>query len=155
MLLYAAPRRCIGLRSPFRTFSASTIQRFRIPPKFKSNPQSHTTRPTTGQKWARRAALLGAVSASAAIAYNTYQPFRHTVLAVDRISRVVRAAALDAVDYKRTLAKTYDTPNAEYEALGRCHKRSAERLLEALQTNGGIFIKLVSNVDRLLRRASR
>ncbi|KAG9005337.1 hypothetical protein FRB94_001628 [Tulasnella sp. JGI-2019a] len=84
------------------------------------------------------------------IAYNTYDPFRHVALAVDRISRCIIAVAISVVDYKQTFAVHYDTTDARLEAYSGCHLRSARRLLKALQANGGIFIKLhISSVHLL------
>ncbi|KAF8313100.1 ABC1-domain-containing protein [Clavulina sp. PMI_390] len=54
--------------------------------------------------------------------------------------------------YKQTLGASYDSDDDKEAAYSRCHKRSAERLLEALQANGGIYIKLgqhVSSVNML------
>jgi len=83
------------------------------------------------------------------VAYDNYQPFRHTVLAVVRCSRIAQAAIIGAVDYKKTLGKEYETEDAHNEALSQCHKRSAERVLRALLANGGIFIKLGQHMASL------
>ncbi|KAG8848428.1 hypothetical protein FRB96_001214 [Tulasnella sp. 330] len=104
-------------------------------------------RTTSAQKWSRRAAVLGVLGVSSTIAYNTYDPFRHVVLAVDRISRCIIAVAIGAADYKRTFAEDYATMDARMEAYSGCHLRSAKRLLKALQTNGGIFIKLGQHIS--------
>jgi len=84
------------------------------------------------------------------VAYDNYQPFRHTVLAVVRCSRIAQAAIIGAVDYKKTLGKEYETEDAHNEALSQCHKRSAERVLRALLANGGIFIKLGQHMASLV-----
>lgn len=105
--------------------------------------------------------LAGAVFA----AYENYQPFRHTVLAVARCSRIAgefntifvgfhawllnvygaEAAVLGAIDYKKTLGKTYATKDEHAKALSQCHRRSAERVLKALLANGGAFLYLESH----------
>ncbi|KAL1665444.1 ABC1 family-domain-containing protein [Schizophyllum commune] len=69
-------------------------------------------------------------------------PFRHSVLAVVRSSRIAGAAAAGIVDYKWTFSRTYASEEEEREAYSQCHTRSADRVLRALQANGGIFIKL-------------
>lgn len=83
------------------------------------------------------------------IAYENYQPFRHTVLAVVRCSRVATAAVLGAVDYKRTFARTYTSEEERFEAYSQCHLRSAKRVLRALLANGGVFIKLGQHMSSL------
>ncbi|KAI0666582.1 ABC1-domain-containing protein [Trametes maxima] len=83
--------------------------------------------------------VLGGVGA---LAYNYNQPFRHTVLAVVRCSRVAEAAILGAIDYKLTFAKSYNSEEEKAVAYSECHTRSAQRVLKALLANGGIFIKL-------------
>ncbi|KAK7687101.1 hypothetical protein QCA50_009602 [Cerrena zonata] len=84
------------------------------------------------------------------VAYETYQPFRHTVLAVVRCSRIGEAAVLGAFDYKKTLSKTYETEEEQEQAYSDCHRRSAHRVLKALLANGGIFIKLGQHISSLV-----
>ncbi|EIM82704.1 ABC1-domain-containing protein [Stereum hirsutum FP-91666 SS1] len=84
------------------------------------------------------------------VAYEKYQPFRHTVLAAVRCSRVAEAAVLGAIDYKRTFAQTYADEKEQLQAYSRCHKRSAERVLKALLANGGVFIKLGQHMASLV-----
>ncbi|KAN0132090.1 ABC1 family domain containing protein [Lactarius tabidus] len=83
------------------------------------------------------------------VAYENYQPFRHTVLAVDRCSRVAEAAVFGVIDYKRTFAKTYASDEERLEAYSQCHLRSANRVLRALLANGGVFIKLGQHMASL------
>jgi aarF domain-containing kinase len=94
--------------------------------------------------------------AACLVAYQTSQPFRHSVLAVVRCSRVASkcvfchkatlgtnavvhpdAAILSAIDYKMTMLKSYGTVNTEHDAYSECHSRSARRVLKALLANGG------------------
>ncbi|KAF9531663.1 ABC1 family-domain-containing protein [Crepidotus variabilis] len=84
------------------------------------------------------------------VAYETSQPFRHTVLAVARCSRVAGAAFLSAVDYKTTMIKSYKSTNEENQAYSECHTRSANRVLKALLANGGIFIKIGQHMASLI-----
>ncbi|KIY50358.1 ABC1-domain-containing protein [Fistulina hepatica ATCC 64428] len=76
------------------------------------------------------------------IAYEKYQPFRHSILAVVRCSRVAQAAVLGIVDYKWTFSRTYESDEQRKKEYSKCHSRSAHRLLKALLANGGIYIKL-------------
>ncbi|KAI0785656.1 ABC1 family-domain-containing protein [Abortiporus biennis] len=84
------------------------------------------------------------------LAYENSQPFRHTVLAVVRCSRIAEAAVLGAIDYKKTLSIDYDSEEAKQEAYSECHRRSAKRVLKALLANGGIFIKLGQHISSLV-----
>ncbi|KAH9040174.1 ABC1-domain-containing protein [Lactarius pseudohatsudake] len=84
------------------------------------------------------------------IAYENHQPFRHTVLAVVRCSRVAGAAILGAIDYKRTFARAYVSDEERLEAYSECHLRSANRVLRALLANGGVFIKLGQHVASIV-----
>jgi len=137
-----APRRhvfrgaCTPLHTTIRTINISHRLRDLPPPPQKKRTNKHV----------RRLGILLALSAGSIVAYKTFEPFRHATLAVQRCTRLGVAVALGAYDYKRTLGSTYDSKDEEYEALGRCHKRTAERVLKVLQANGGIFIKLVSSL---------
>ncbi|KAH7909330.1 ABC1-domain-containing protein [Hygrophoropsis aurantiaca] len=84
------------------------------------------------------------------VAYNQYQPFRHSVLAVVRCSRVAEAAIAGAIDYKRTFAHSYPSEDECMEAYSQCHTRSAKRVLRALLANGGVFIKLGQHMASLV-----
>uniref|UniRef100_A0A0W0FH10 Putative ABC1-domain-containing protein n=1 Tax=Moniliophthora roreri TaxID=221103 RepID=A0A0W0FH10_MONRR len=76
-------------------------------------------------------------SGAGILAYHNSQPFRHTVLAAVRCSRVARAAVLGIIDYKVTLSKSYASEEEQLVAFSQCHKRSALRVLKALLANGG------------------
>lgn len=82
------------------------------------------------------------LAGGAYLAYENYKPFRHSVFAVVRSSRIAGAAAVGIVDYKWTFSRTYASDEEQREAYSECHTRSANRVLKALQANGGIFIKL-------------
>ncbi len=81
------------------------------------------------------------------VSYETVPPSRHFLLALVRCSRLLRAVVLDVLDYKWTFAKRYPAEmTAEEEKQARrvdrhaCHARSAQRMLEALKTNAGIYV---------------
>ncbi|KAF8268634.1 ABC1-domain-containing protein [Lactarius quietus] len=84
------------------------------------------------------------------VAYENYQPFRHTALAVVRCSRIAEAAVLGAIDYKRAFARKYATDEEKSDAYSQCHLRSANRVLRALLANGGVFIKLGQHMASLI-----
>ncbi|KAF8135469.1 ABC1 family-domain-containing protein [Boletus edulis] len=84
------------------------------------------------------------------VAYENYQPFRHTVLAVVRCSRIARAAIAGAIDYKYTFAHSYISEGEMSQAYSECHTRSAKRVLKALLANGGVFIKLGQHMASLV-----
>ncbi|KAK5632131.1 hypothetical protein RRF57_007845 [Xylaria bambusicola] len=64
--------------------------------------------------------------------------------ATERTGRVAAALALCINDYRTSLNQREKTDNLEEQdlILKQCHKRCAERTLEVLEKNGGIFIKL-------------
>ncbi|KAF7981834.1 hypothetical protein HWV62_31359 [Athelia sp. TMB] len=101
-------------------------------------------------KWALWCAGAAGGSVLGWALWKNNQPFRHSVLAVARCSRVGVAAVLGAVDYKYTFAKTYESEDLEQKAYSDCHTRSAERLLKALLANGGVFIKLGQHMASLV-----
>ncbi|OXC66267.1 hypothetical protein AYX13_04990 [Cryptococcus neoformans] len=91
------------------------------------------------------------------ILYYTYPPFRHTAIAVVRCARVMKAVSIDVWDYKQVFAAeerlgasgkglTDEEIEIKRKARRACHKRSAERLLEALKKNSGIYVKLGQHV---------
>lgn len=145
MLPHAALKKAFNVNLTFTSLSSRPVSRLaRRPllPKFKFSNKPPLTKQ---QRWTRRAVALGLLSSGTAVAYNTSDPVRYSMLATVRITRVVWAVGLDVLDYKQTLNKSYDSQDAQYAAYCACHKRSAVRLLHALQANGGIFIKTVSN----------
>ncbi|KAL1696332.1 ABC1 family-domain-containing protein [Schizophyllum commune] len=120
---------------------------------YSSHRLQHTSRrcvsteaPAAQQHRTRRRLLYSGsalvLAGGAYLAYENYKPFRHSVLAVVRSSRIAGAAAAGIVDYKWTFSRTYASEEEEREAYSQCHTRSADRVLRALQANGGIFIKL-------------
>lgn len=91
------------------------------------------------------------------VLYNAYSPFRHSVLALVRCSRLMKAVLLDVWDYKQTFAREAAFGDGrgnlsdEERALRRrlrkeCHQRSAQRMLEALKKNSGVYVKIGQHV---------
>ncbi|KAF5385816.1 hypothetical protein D9615_002577 [Tricholomella constricta] len=108
---------------------------------------SPLTRKSSG--WAVYPASLLVLGGAGWVAYENSQPFRHTLLAVMRCSRVGRAAILGVIDYKATFARKYESDNEYTQALSQCHTRSAQRVLRALLANGGVFIKMGQHLASL------
>ncbi|KAG6850144.1 hypothetical protein H0H93_000529 [Arthromyces matolae] len=133
-------RQALCLPKPFLR-QARFIRTIKRPgSQFKTN----STRP-----WIIYSASAFLLGGAGWIAYNNSKPFRHTVLAAVRCSRVGVAAILGAVDYKTTFARTYATDADYYQALSECHSRSALRVLRALLANGGVFIKMGQHMASL------
>jgi aarF domain-containing kinase len=94
--------------------------------------------------------LLGLYLSISFAAYHLHAPSRHLFLALTRCARLMKAVVLDVIDYKRTFAMAYDLEapgevgDVERERRRqdrkKCHKRSAERMLEALKKNSGIYV---------------
>jgi aarF domain-containing kinase len=62
---------------------------------------------------------------------------RRECVAFVEVMRIIAAAILGAIDYKRTFAGTYASDEERLEAYSQCHLRSANRVLRALLANGG------------------
>lgn len=71
-------------------------------------------------------------------------------LALKRSTTIVSAVALCVWDYRRVLNAKYASKEEENESLRQCHLRSARRLLEALQSNGGLYIKLGQHLSSVI-----
>ncbi|KDQ53504.1 hypothetical protein JAAARDRAFT_136813 [Jaapia argillacea MUCL 33604] len=114
--------------------------------------QSHRAhgRPPQKSPWVLYPGAIVFLGAAGLVAYKTNRPFRHSVLAVVRCSRVAAAAVLGIVDYKMTFSRTHESEEKKAEAYSHCHTRSAHRVLRALLANGGIFIKLGQHMSSLV-----
>lgn len=84
--------------------------------------------------------LLGAVGATTIASASDDISIKHLALAFLRCERIARAVVYDAILYKRTFSKTYASDEEMQAAYSRCHRRSAERILEVLKANGGVFL---------------
>ncbi|TKY88530.1 hypothetical protein EX895_002518 [Sporisorium graminicola] len=72
------------------------------------------------------------------------------LLALTRSTTIAKAVALCVWDYRSTLSKKYDSRAEEAEDLRQCHLRSAHRILTALQTNGGLYVKLGQHLSAII-----
>lgn len=93
---------------------------------------------------------LGAASASTALSLHTndYDP---NSLGVVRLSRSAYAVVDVALTYKRELFyKEWDKTTPEYKAeKSRVHKIAAEKLLQLICTNKGVYIKVGQHIGAL------
>lgn len=81
--------------------------------------------------------LLGAAGVTTIASSSEDNSLRHIGLAIIRCERIARAVVYDAVLYKQTFNASYGSEDEKAAAYSKCHKKSAERVLEALQANGG------------------
>ena len=72
------------------------------------------------------------------------------LLALKRSTTIIKAVALCMWDYRRTLNARYSSKEEEDESLRQCHLRSSQRLLRALQANGGLYIKLGQHISSVI-----
>jgi len=111
---------------------------------------------TKTQRRIRRLRNLLVLLTFLSVLYYTYSPFRHTIIASVRCARLMKAVALDVLDYKRVFGReeamgplaTLNDEQREIRSQARrdCHSRSAQRMLEALKKNSGIYVKLGQHV---------
>lgn len=151
-------RVCSRLRLPLQNASKQVVPR---PPRSRTWGSGYSTSapvtppPKRISSWISYPATLLLLSGGTWYAYENYQPFRHTVLAVVRCSRVggklmrfdlalgiIRVGNVDAFvknsfDYKKVMTHSYESEEERKEALSECHRRCADRVLKALLQNGG------------------
>lgn len=146
----------LGLRLPIvkRSLHSSRISRNTLKPNIPPIPP---TRLFNLHRRLRRLRNFLILLSLLSILYYTYPPFRHTAIAVIRCARVMKAVSIDVWDYKQVFAAeerlratgrelTDEEIEMKRKARRACHKRSAERLLEALKKNSGIYVKLGQHV---------
>ncbi|SCW02564.1 LAFE_0F09230g1_1 [Lachancea fermentati] len=74
---------------------------------------------------------------------------RHIAMTGRRIGVVTQATVRCLYHYQKTLDGHYDTELNRREALKKCHKLCADITLRALESNGGIYIKLGQHIGAL------
>ncbi|WVF69595.1 hypothetical protein IAT40_004373 [Kwoniella sp. CBS 6097] len=146
-LLHTSSRRLDQASSPYPP-----------PPPPSPSTSRIKSRRTRSERRLRRIRNTLVLLAILSILYYTYSPFRHTVVAGVRCARLMRAVILDVWDYKSTFAAeaklgdgqggglTDEEKQIRRQARKNCHKRSAQRMLEALKKNSGIYVKLGQHV---------
>lgn len=146
----------LALRLPVVKRSLHTSRISRNTPQ-ADTPPIPPTRPSISHRPLRRLRNLLILLSLLSILYYTYPPFRHTTIAVVRCARVMKAVSIDVWDYKQVFAAeerlgaagrelTDEEIKMKRTARRACHRRSAERLLEALKKNSGIYVKLGQHV---------
>lgn len=128
--------------------SASTTTHSTLPP----NSSSSISTPFRRRIPLRVSVPLVGLVAGTAL-YSTSDSFRHRALALRRMLLAAEAVVVTGYDYKfSALYGNRDLkegdPKDEIERRrrrNRVHKRSAERVMVMMRTNGGIYIKLVSS----------
>ena len=123
---------------PERGFSTSQLL-------LKRRPKSKRIR----RRFIRTSASLALLGVAGWTASDTSDSFLHLAYAVQRCGTIADAVIRDVIDYKQTLGADYTTEEERIEAQSRCHKRSAERILEALQHNGGAYLTM--SCSRILK----
>ncbi|CDK27587.1 unnamed protein product [Kuraishia capsulata CBS 1993] len=104
------------------------------------------------------AKVVGVVSGLGALAFGGYiandggsvqESTGHAITTAERIAVVSGATVKCFLLYGRALNKTYDSDKERELAMSECHKEAAEITLKALETNGGIYIKLGQHVSAM------
>ncbi|KAK0570015.1 hypothetical protein OC861_000322 [Tilletia horrida] len=75
---------------------------------------------------------------------------KDALIALQRTAVITSAVVRCMLDYRSTMNAKYESKEADLEALRQCHLRSAHRILLALQTNGGLFIKLGQHISSII-----
>ncbi|CAI1590813.1 hypothetical protein SEUBUCD646_0L03050 [Saccharomyces eubayanus] len=101
----------------------------------------------------KKALLMGGSITSAVALYNFNDTFhdsvKHTALTSKRVAVVTQATTRCFYHYKRALNKTYESKKEREVALNDCHKMCALITLQALRSNGGIYIKLGQHIGAM------
>ncbi|KAK9464715.1 ABC1 family-domain-containing protein [Lipomyces arxii] len=96
---------------------------------------------------------MTALSAVGTIAGSYYdeleEMFNHVVMASERSSRIVVAAAKCFDDYRVVLKQDFETEEGRQVALSDCHLRCAKRTYKVLEANAGIYIKIGQHLSAL------
>ncbi|EGV63477.1 hypothetical protein PSN45_004241 [Yamadazyma tenuis] len=132
-------------KSPLRTRGADIVQGLKFSSS-KAFPRHRTKFPTPLK-------VTGGLGITGAVLYFTNQIFhdttKNTISICERVGVVTVATFRCFKLYKDALDAEYHTPRDRELALKRTHKRAAYITLKALETNGGIFIKLGQHITAL------
>lgn len=154
----AASRRLLHVRPLIRTLPlTSTLPKIALRHLHSSRVASTgrtppSTRPIRSTRRLKRLRNLLLFLVLLTLCYHTVPPVRHTAIAGVRCARLMRAVILDVWDYKQTfkreeaLSDSMEDRLVKRQARKDCHLRSATRMLEALKTNSGIYVKLGQHV---------
>ncbi|KAI9248853.1 ABC1 family-domain-containing protein [Phascolomyces articulosus] len=91
---------------------------------------------------------IGIASGSGIVLYDTNDLFRYYVQTFQRSGKAIATGTVIALDYQWALM---NAPEEEKEsAKSACHKRSAQRVLDTLQSLGGIYIKWGQHISSMI-----
>ncbi|QLL32088.1 hypothetical protein HG536_0C02570 [Torulaspora globosa] len=104
-------------------------------------------------KLTKKRIVLGSIVGAGVVYYKindtAHDVLRHVFLTSRRIGVVALATIRCFHYYKKTLDAKYETPEERRKALDACHQCCADITLRALQTNGGVFIKLGQHIGSM------
>ncbi|KAM3159999.1 ABC1 domain-containing protein [Lachancea thermotolerans] len=123
----------LGARGPFRSYSSSAKSFVR--PK---SPVITTKRVLVVTAFAAAAYVYTDDTAKSAV--------RHLGVTSKRVGVVAQATMRCVYNYQRTLSANYSSEQERSDALKKCHQLCAKVTLRALETNGGVFIKLGQHI---------
>ena len=118
-----------------------TLSRRPLPQK--SSYGTRTSGPASKRRPRPVVTYAAATGAAGASAFLFTEEIKHAYAATERSARVASTLAICVNDYRVTLNRKTECDKEQYDSLLKaCHKRCAERTLDAMERNGSIFIKL-------------
>ncbi|ABN65672.2 predicted protein [Scheffersomyces stipitis CBS 6054] len=129
----------VGFRGMSPRISSSLTRRFSTFARSGPKPRSFKRMFTVGV----------ALGLGGSALYYTNDNVRHVVLTAERVTVVTVAVFRCFNMYLQTLGKDYESREERSKALKKTHKRAADITLRALETNGGIYIKLGQHITAL------
>lgn len=136
-----------SLRSLVRP-QARTVRYTLILPVFPRRFLATSAPKPAPKKYTWLKVLLG-VGVGGGVLYATNDSFKHLIQTSERVGVVVVATTRCFRLYLNTLNKEFDTPQERSKALSETHLAAAKITLKALETNGGIYIKLGQHITAL------
>ena len=101
----------------------------------------------------RNLLIAGSTLLTGVILYETnekcHDSLHHSFLTLKRVGVVGNATVRCFYHYKRALNRKYEDRESRLRALDVCHKKCALITLHALQSNGGIYIKLGQHIGAM------
>lgn len=111
---------------------------------------SAATPPRRILKFVKISASLGAISTIAYFSSDSIQQTtRHAFSASERVGVVTVATFKCFNIYRKVLGTEYADPNDRKHALAEAHQRAADITFQAIQKNGGVYIKLGQHLSAL------
>lgn len=97
--------------------------------------------------------ITGTIIGATTLAYFTndtvHDSIKHTYLTAGRVNVVTWATMRCFWEYKKVLGSNYVSEDERYTALSQCHLKCAKITLEALEKNGGVYIKLGQHIGAM------